>query len=113
MPAKIGVEQGVPASAKSIPINNGYKKTEFVLLEGIDLINVGIPKSKTSKSLSPITIKSEATSEVKYAPNADAKTLPVMAHTTPMTVNTIAVPKIKEESCNNVLNGVSLEYPPT
>ena len=52
-------------------------------------------------------------SKVKYGPSADAKTFPVKAQAIPIKVNTIAVPKIKQQSCKKVLKGVSLEYPPT
>ena len=113
IPAKIGVEQGVPAKAKVIPKSTGYKKMEFVEFVGIALIIVGVSKSKKPKSFKPITRSNDAINRVKYPPMDDAKTLPVTAHATPIIVKTIAVPKIKQLNCKKVLNGVSLEYPPT
>ena len=113
MPAKIGVEQGVPASANVIPSNIGYKNMEFVVFVGIDFIIVGVSKSKISSNFNPITNNNDAINSVKYPPNFEANTLPVIAHNTPMVVNTIAVPKIKQLSCIKVMSGVSLEYPPT
>lgn len=113
IPAKIGVEHGVPARANVTPKSTGYKKMEFVEFAGMALIIVGVSKSKIPISFKPITIKSEATISVKYAPIAEAKTLPVMAHAMPIIEKTIAVPKIKQQSCKNVIKGVSLEYPPT
>ena len=109
MPAKIGVEQGVPASANVIPSNIGYKNMEFVVFVGIDFIIVGISMSRISNSFRPKTRSKDAINKVKYAPKADAKTLPVTAQKTPITVNTIAVPKIKQHNCKSVLNGVSFE----
>ena len=38
--------------------------------------------------------------------------MPDKAQTIPIKVNTIAVPKIKQQSCKKVLRGVSFEYPP-
>ena len=109
IPAKIGVEQGVPAKAKVMPNNKGYKNTEFVEFVGIDFIIVGVSISRTSNSFKPRTKSNDAISKVKYAPIAEAKTLPVTAQKTPITVNTIAVPKIKQHNCKSVLNGVSFE----
>lgn len=65
MPASIGVEQGVPASAKVIPRRMGYKNKELPVLDGIDLIIVGVSKSNISSSFKPITSKSEAIKTVK------------------------------------------------
>ena len=113
MPAKIGVEQGVPARAKSIPIKIGYKNNELLLFIGKVFTKVGNSKSKTPNSFNPITISKDAMINVKYIPNIGAKTLPVKAHITPIIVNTIAVPRIKEDSWINVRFGVFLEYPPT
>ena len=113
MPANIGVEHGVPASAYAIPSSNGYKTSELVLFCGIDFIITGISKSKIPMILSPITIKRDAIIRVKYPPKTDAKTLPVMAQSTPITVKTTEVPRIKQLSCTKVRNGVSLEHPPT
>lgn len=113
IPAKIGVEQGVPARAKAIPRSTGYKKSEFVEFVGIDLIITGISKYNIPVSLSPITRSKDAIINVKYPPRVDANTLPVTAHIIPIIENTIAVPKMKKHSCANVLKGVSLEYPPT
>ena len=73
----------------------------------------GISKSRMPVIFRPIINSSDAIISVKYPPKADAKTLPVIAHIMPIIVNTIAVPRIKLESCKNVLNGVSLEHPPT
>ena len=103
----------IKRSTKVIPRSIGYKNTEFVVFLGMAFIIVGVSKSRISKSFNPMTNKSDATIKVKYPPIAEAKTLPVRAQTTPITVNTIAVPKIKQQSCKNVLKGVSFEYPPT
>ena len=113
IPAKIGVEQGVPASAKVIPNKIGYIKIEFVVFCGIALIIVGVSNSRISRSFSPITNSKDAIATVKYPPIEDAKTFPVSAQAIPMSVKTIAVPSIKQQSCIKVLSGVSLEYPPT
>ena len=113
IPAKIGVEQGVPAKAKVIPSNIGYKNIELVEFVGIAFTIVGVSKSIISNSFSPITSKIEAMNNVKYPPIAEANTLPVRAQTIPIVVNTIAVPNIKQQSCKKVLSGVSFEYPPT
>ena len=113
MPAKIGVEQGVPARAKVIPKSTGYTKIEFVELVGIALIIVGVSKSNISSSFNPITRSNDAIKTVKYPPIADAKTFPVKAQAIPIRVKTIAVPKIKQHNCKNVLKGFSLEFPPT
>ncbi len=113
IPARIGVEQGVPASAKTIPKSMGYKKTEWLVFCGIAFINVGVSNSNISRSFKPITKSNDAIISVKYPPNDDENTLPVNAQAIPISVNTIAVPKMKQHNCKNVLNGVSLEYPPT
>lgn len=113
IPARIGVEHGVPASAKTIPNNTGYKNSEFVEFTGMVLIIIGKSKSKIPVIFKPITINNDAIISVKYPPKADAKTLPVTAQIIPITENTIAVPNIKKQSWMNVLRGVSLEYPPT
>lgn len=65
MPAKIGVEQGVPASAKVIPKSIGYKNIEFVEFVGMAFIIVGVSNSKTPNNFNPITIKREAINNVK------------------------------------------------
>lgn len=109
IPARIGVEHGVPAKAKVIPNKIGYKNIELVEFVGMAFIIVGVSKSRISKSFNPMTNKSDAMISVKYPPIAEAKTLPVRAQTTPITVNTIAVPKIKQQSCKKVLKGVSFE----
>ena len=94
----IGVEQGVPASAKTIPKSIGYKNSEFVEFTGIALITTGISKSNSPVLLSPITIKSDAIISVQYPPNAEANTLPVTAQIIPIIENTIAVPNIKKHN---------------
>ena len=98
IPANIGVEQGVPASAKTIPKSIGYKNSEFVEFTGIALIITGISKSNKPVILSPITIKSDAIISVKYPPSAEANTLPVTAQIIPIIENTIAVPHIKKHN---------------
>lgn len=65
IPAKIGVEQGVPARAKVIPNNIGYKNIEFVELTGITLTIVGVSKSNISNSFNPSTSNKEAITNVK------------------------------------------------
>ena len=60
MPAKMGVEQGVPAKAKTIPKINGYMNANLPSFLGKDFINIGNSKSKTSTIFNPITIKNEA-----------------------------------------------------
>ena len=113
IPAKIGVEQGVPASAKTIPKSIGYKNREFVEFTGMALMTTGISKSNSPVILSPITINKDAIISVKYPPKADAKTLPVTAQSIPIIEKIIAVPNIKKHNWIKVLKGVSLEYPPT
>ena len=87
--------------------------TEFVVFCGIAFIIVGVSKSNSSRSLSPITNSNDAIAIVKYPPIDDAKTFPVSAQAIPISVNTIAVPRIKQHNCKKVLKGVSFEYPPT
>ena len=60
IPAKIGVEQGVPASAKTIPIINGYKKANFPVFLGKAFMKTGNSKLRTSINFKPITIKNDA-----------------------------------------------------
>ena len=103
IPARIGVEQGVPARAKVIPKSTGYKNIEFVELVGIALIIVGVSKSRIPRSLSPITSNNDAIKIVKYPPIEEAKTLPVRAQAIPIIVNNIAVTNIKKNRCSNVL----------
>ena len=59
IPAKIGVEQGVPASANTIPIKNGYKNEYPPLFFGIDFTITGNSKSRISSNFNPIMIKKE------------------------------------------------------
>jgi len=113
IPARTGVEHGVPASAKVIPKSTGYKNIELCLFCGIAFIIVGISKSSSPKSFKPKTRSKDAIMSVKYPPRADAKTLPVTAQIIPIIENTIAVPRIKQQSWRKVTKGVSLEYPPT
>ena len=65
IPAKIGVEHGVPASAKVIPKSMGYKKIEFVVFVGIDFIIVGVSKSNIPRSFNPMTRSNDAINNVK------------------------------------------------
>lgn len=65
IPAKIGVEQGVPAIAKIAPIKIGYKIVLFPLLWGICFMMTGMLKSKIPTILSPMTIRSEAKNKIK------------------------------------------------
>ena len=65
IPAKIGVEQGVPASAKVMPKIVGYINKEFVEFVGIAFIITGMSKSNIPLILSPITNNSEAIISVK------------------------------------------------
>lgn len=74
---------------------------------------MGASNSSISSSLSPITRSNDAIIIVKYPPIDDAKTFPVNAQAIPIRVKTMAVPKIKQQSCRKVLKGDSLEYPPT
>jgi hypothetical protein len=113
IPANIGVEQGVPAKAKVIPNKIGYTNIEFVEFVGMDFIIVGVSKSRILSNFNPIINSNDAIITVKYPPIAEAKTFPVKAQAIPIKVKTIAVPKIKQHNCKKVLNGVSLEYPPT
>lgn len=113
IPAKIGVEQGVPAIANVIPKRTGYRNIELFLLTGIAFIIEGISKSRNPNSFNPIISSSDAIIKVKYPPKAEAKTLPVIAQIIPIIEKTIAVPKIKQSICKKVLNGVSSEHPPT
>lgn len=109
MPASIGVEQGVPASANTIPKRIGYKNNEFVEFTGMALIIIGISKSSKPVIFSPITNNKDAMISVKYPPRADANTLPVIAQIIPIIEKTIAVPIMKKHSCMKVLSGVSFE----
>ena len=49
IPAKIGVEHGVPARAKAIPRSTGYKNNELVEFEGIAFMITGMSNSNKSK----------------------------------------------------------------
>ena len=113
IPAKIGVEHGVPPSAKVIPSSTGYINIELLLFCGMALIIVGSSKSNRPNNFNPIINKIEAIMRVKYPPNADAKTVPVRAQRIPIIENTIAVPRIKQQSCRKIIYGVFFEYPPT
>lgn len=60
MPAKIGVEHGVVASAKSAPIKSGYKNRLLPFDFGIFFTITGIGSSSTPSKFKPITkIKDE------------------------------------------------------
>lgn len=98
IPARIGVEHGVPARAKVMPRRVGYIINDELLLDGIDFTITGISKSSISKSFNPITSNNEAIMRVKYPPRAEAKTLPVIAQIIPITLNTMAVPNIKKHN---------------
>ena len=65
IPARIGVEQGVPAKANVTPNNIGYKNIEFVEFVGIDFIIVGNSKSKIPNNFKPSIISKDATIKVK------------------------------------------------
>lgn len=109
IPAKIGVEHGVPPRAKVIPKSTGYKNIELFLFCGIAFIIVGISKSKSPKSFNPRIRRIEDIISVKYPPKTDAKTLPVIAQIIPIMENTIEVPRIKQHSCIKIFAGFSFE----
>lgn len=113
IPANIGVEQGVPASAKTAPIKIGYKTTFFPELCGICLMITGRLKSSTPSILSPITINSDASNKIKYIGANEIKTFPVTAQITPIVAKTSDDPKTKNNICKNVFAGLPSEYPPT
>lgn len=111
IPAKIGVEQGVPIKANTAPKKIGYKIRLFVLFCGISLIKTGNSKSRKPTSFKPIIIKTDATISAK---NGDVtKTLPVIAQIMPIPEKTIAVPSTKNNICISVVEVFSFEYPPT
>ncbi len=95
IPAKIGVEQGLPINANTIPKMTGYKYMFIPSFLGISLIITGISKSKIPNSFNPIIMRIEATIKPKYPPAKVTKTFPVRAQITPITENTIAVPNTK------------------
>ena len=65
IPAKIGVEQGVPAIANTAPIKIGYKTTFLPVLCGICFIRTGILKSKIPSTFNPITSNNDASNNMK------------------------------------------------
>ena len=65
IPAKIGVEHGVPARAKVIPNIVGYINREFVVFVGIAFIITGMSKSSISAIFNPITSNRDAIIKVK------------------------------------------------
>lgn len=113
IPAKIGVEHGVPASAKTAPIKIGYKTMFLPELCGISFISTGKLKSSNPMMFKPITISKDANNKIKYVGAKETKTLPVTAQRTPIVAKTREDPKTKNTICNNVLSGVPSEYPPT
>ena len=113
IPANIGVEHGVPASAKTIPKSIGYIIKPLSFDVGICLINTGKLKSKTPITFNHIMINKEAIINKKYVGATDTNARPVKAHIIPITENTIDVPKTKNNICISVFVGLSFEYPPT
>lgn len=113
IPARIGVEQGVPAIANTAPIKIGNSTIFFPVLCGICLIITGILKSNTPTTFSPITNNNDASSKIKYTGAKETKTFPVTAQIMPSVANTIDEPNTKNSICKNILAGFSLEYPPT
>ena len=65
IPARIGVEHGVPARAKVIPRSIGYKNRELVEFVGMDFIIVGVSNSRIFNSFSPIINNKDAINTVK------------------------------------------------
>mgnify|MGYP006971539971 CR=1 FL=1 len=95
IPAKIGVEQGLPASAKIPPNKIGYKKVFVFSLCGISLTITGSSKSRTPNSFNPITKMIALKNIPKYPPAKEIKTFPVIAHAIPIIENTTAMPITK------------------
>ena len=95
IPAKIGVEQGLPASAKTPPSKIGYKKVFVFSLCGISLIITGSSKSRTPNSFNPMTRIIALKNIPKYPPAKEIKTLPVIAHAIPIIEKIIAMPITK------------------
>lgn len=112
IPARIGVEQGVPPMANIAPKIIGYKYFELLELDGILNISVGIFKSKIPNKCRPITSNNEAINNTKYPPVIEINTLPVTAQSTPMILNTIAEPNINDVSCSSVVLLLFLLNPP-
>lgn len=113
IPAKIGVEHGVPAIAKIAPIKSGYKTIFWPLDVGICFTNTGILKSKIPRIFSPIIISNDAIINRKYAGAKDTKTFPVTAQIIPIVAKTSDIPTTKKNIWRQILDGFSLEYPPT
>ena len=102
IPARIGVEQGVPPIAKSAPSSIGYKYFELFEFEGILEISVGRFISKSPKRCRPIAKRSEAIKIRKYPPAIEINTLPVTAQSIPIMLNTIAEPMTNDVSWRRV-----------
>ena len=98
IPARIGVEQGVPPIAKIAPKSIGYKYFELFEFDGILEIRVGRFISSIPKRCRPIANRSEDTKIKKYPPAIEIKTLPVIAQSIPIMLNTIAEPMTNEVS---------------
>mgnify|MGYP003303238492 CR=1 FL=1 len=110
MLANIGVEQGVPINANTIPKISGYKKSLLTEFWGISLIKTGSSKSITSRIFNPIIKIIEAIISAKYG--FPTNILPVIAQIPPIIEKTIPVPITKIIICNRVRIGFASENPP-
>lgn len=102
IPANIGVEHGVEANAKTMPIIIGYKTKSLLLFCGICLMNTGIWISNIPKRLSPIRKIIPLTISPKTAEYLFIRIFPPIAQIKPSVVNTNAIPSIKNVICISV-----------
>lgn len=109
IPAKIGVEHGLPANAKIPPSKIGYKNVFVPSFLGISFMTTGSSKSSTPSNFNPITRIIPAKIIPKYPPANETKTFPVIAQIMPIAENTIAVPNTKKSIWTNVLKGFASE----
>lgn len=109
IPAKIGVEQGVPAIANTAPIKIGYNTMFFPVPCGICLIKTGMLKSSAPSMFKPITISNEPSKRIKYIGANVTKTFPVTAQITPIVAKTSEEPNTKNNICRNVFAGLTCE----
>lgn len=112
IPANIGVEHGVPPSAKTAPNNIGYKYFELLGFDGILFIIVGRLISSIPIKFKPIAKITDAIMIIKYPPASDMNTCPVKAQITPIILNTIDEPIMNDSSCKKVFKLSLSPYPP-
>ena len=111
--ASIGDEHGLDASAKNIPIINGYMNKLPDLFCGIFFIIDGKFKSRIPIKLSPSISIIEANIKITIGEAKLVKALPVIAQNTPIMLSNIDKPNENESICISNFLLLPFEYPPT